>query len=245
MKRLSIFLLALVFSSATLAATPVATITGPTGGVAGDIIVLDASGSGADHYKWTCIPQLTGGRQTILPIEGGQRVVVATVPGQYTIVLSVSNAEGLDVFVYVVTISGGSSPNPGPQPQPQPGPNPPRPLFPDSPLGLSQAVYDAAKTVPNYKQDVGKFANNFRGICSQIAAHTLTGKSQIMAAVKSTNNETAGSQERLEQWKPIFGPAGALPKQFTILAGSGKLTTDAHFIAAFTEIAIGLEQLDK
>ena len=67
---------------------PVPVITGPTGGQPGDILVLDASESVADHYAWSVIPQLPDGRVTILPLADGTRCLVCSVPGTYHVHLA-------------------------------------------------------------------------------------------------------------------------------------------------------------
>jgi len=80
-----------------------AKIIGPTGGKPGDILVLDATNSVADHYAWSVEPELPNERPTIMVLEDGRKCLVASVPGTYTIFLAVSTAGGIDQIKWTVT----------------------------------------------------------------------------------------------------------------------------------------------
>ena len=232
------FLLACVLLVPTLMSAAEAVIDGPTGGVPGDVILLDAGSSKGEHFKWDVIPKLSDGRQTIVPIEGGKRAIVASVPGQYTVILAVSDELGVDLLLYTVTISGDRPPGPGPTPGPDP-PKPVEPTFPDSRLGLSMAIYQASKTVPNAVRDAGRMADVFLGISSQVAAGGLKGQTAVVTATKAQTATVAGSQARIDEWKPVLGET--MGKELQRLATSGKLSTDKDIAIAWREIGVGLK----
>ncbi len=237
-----ILLIALCIPSFAFAEQPKAVISGPTGGVAGDIIVLDATQSIGKFRKWMVAPKLQSGRQTIMEIEGGTRAIIASVPGQYNVTLIVSNEEGIDVIEYVVSIGGGPTPNPQPQPQPQPQPNPPpfnpEPTFPNSKYGFSKLTYMGAREIGN-KDEARKLAVAYRGIASKIGAGGLSGQAAIFAELKQLTTDTLGSQARVDAWKPLL--AVALAKQFQLLKDQGNPISDQLCNDAFVEIAVGME----
>lgn len=230
------FLSACVLIVPVIGWTAEAVIEGPTGGVPGDVILLDASSSTGEHYKWDVLPKLGDGRQTIVPIEGGKRAIVASVPGQYTVILAVSDEMGVDLLLYTVTISGDRPPGPGPGPDP---PKPVEPTFPDSRLGLSMAIYQASKGVPNAKRDAVQMGEVFIGISSQVAAGGLKGQSAVVAATRNQTASVAGSQARIDEWKPVLGEA--MGQELQRLATAGKLSTDRDIAIAWREIGVGLQ----
>lgn len=105
---------------------PRAIIQGPTHAIPGEMIILDASQSdGADNFRWSISPELRG-RKQLLEMDGGKRCQVASYGGRYIITLAVSNAGGIDLLTWEITISG-QQPCPPPEPkppEPSPGPAP-------------------------------------------------------------------------------------------------------------------------
>jgi hypothetical protein len=234
----------LLLPGVLLAEPPKAVLSGPTGGVPGDIIVLDASASTAKFMKWVVSPKLTGGRQNIMEFEQGRKAVLASLPGQYTVTLIAANEDGIDIVEYAVTITGPQPVTPQPivpnpiVPQPiTPQPSVPEPTLP-SPLGFSRLAYMAAREIGN-KPEAIKLATAYRGIASKIVARGTTGQADIFASLKAANAASLGSQERVTAWKPVLGVA--LPKQFQVLQDAGTKLTDDVFAAAFLEIAVGFE----
>lgn len=152
---------------------PKAVLSGSTGGVPGDIIVLDASASEGKFLRWLVTPKLSSGRQTIMEFESGKKAVLASVPGNYTVTLIASNEEGIDVLEYVVTISGaGPLPAPNPLPVPPPQPMPPGPVvFPNEVMGMSTIAYKAGQLIPvEQKRLIPALALSFRQIGGASAA---------------------------------------------------------------------------
>jgi len=170
-KFIAIMATALVAFALTVnAAAPKAAISGPTTGIAGEILELDASASeGATHFLWKVHPPLAGRRQIEQCGTDGKRVRIASLPGTYVYTLVVSNADGADRTNGVVSIPGDSpspipvptlspqrGPNPTPVPNPQPVPIPvptptPQPVDPSFPAGqfdgLPADVYKWAMAV--------------------------------------------------------------------------------------------------
>lgn len=217
-----------------------AVISGPTGGVPGDLIVLDANGSTADFYSWNVLPQLSGGRQTIVTVENGRKAFLASVPGQYTVILSVANSEGIDVLLYRVNITNDGTPPqpPQPNPQPQPQPAPVGPTFPNSQYGISKIVFESAKTINN-KMEARALAEGYRSITAKIRAGGLKGKEAIFTDIKAANNAALPTPESVAAWKPLL--AIELAKQFQRLDQLKQLNSDLVYAAIFTEVAVGLE----
>lgn len=230
----------LCFSFVSLAESPKAVISGPTGGVPGDIILLDASNSVGDYFKWAVSRELPDGRQTLVVVsESGKKAVLASLPGQHEVWLAVGNKDGIDLLKYVVTISG-SGPTPNPSPNPQPNPNPDvGPKFPDSRLGISQRVYDVAKTVPRASGESQDLAKQFRGVVAQIAAKTITGSTAIIGAIRDANSSALNTEEKRGRWTPFLDKNGPL----TQILKEQKPSTDAQFSEVFNEFAAGLEAI--
>ncbi|WLD11868.1 hypothetical protein [Planctellipticum variicoloris] len=116
------------------AAPPTAIINGPTTGVRGEILVLDATGCAGEptHFTWKINPELKGRKQLDVK-DGGRRVQVASYGGSYVVTLLVSNADGNDVLTWPLTIPG-DMPCPSPEPQPvTPTPVEPIPVEPAPP----------------------------------------------------------------------------------------------------------------
>ena len=215
--------------------SPEAVITGPTGGLPGDIIILDASGSSADFFHWNVFPKLAGGRQTIAPFPGGSHAVLATVPGQYTVVLTVGTAEGLDQIEYVVNIGGDVPPAPIP-----PDPEPDAPVLPAGRFRLAPDSYKWASEVDSSERGrAAKLAAGFRAVAAQIAAGALRTAADIHAAQSRKNREALGDTADIGgEWRGWLESLAVVLKRF---GDAGKLSTPADYQTAWTEIATGLE----
>lgn len=216
-------------------------ITGPTGPVAlGGRIVLDASGVEANAYQWD-VP--TDDSRYMLFDDGKTLCFWAPSPGSYRFALfaatiGADSTVTIERHTFIVQVSG-AGPTPGPTPGPQPPPGPAGPTFPDSELGLSQAIYDAAKQVPNVSKDASKMADAFFGVAAQIAAGTLKGQAAVIKATQAATQAVAGSPERVKEWLPVLGVA--LAKELQRLDGAGKLGSDKALGAAWFELGVGLK----
>ena len=223
---------------AVAAQTPEAVITGPTGGLPGDIIVLDASQSSADFYLWNVFPKLPDGRQTIAPFPGGTHAVLATVPGKYTVVLTVGTSDGLDQIEYVVTIGGDVPPVP-PKPPIPPRPEP-EPTFSPGRFDLAAASYKWASKVPEAERGrAAKLAAGFRAVASQIAAGVLRSAADIHTTQSAKNREALGDTADIgREWR---GWLESLAVELKRHGDAGTLRKPEDYQTAWTEIATGLE----
>lgn len=231
-RTLPLFIL-LAFSATANADPPSAIILGPTGGVPGDILVLDASASNGDFFAWQVTPELPEGRTTILPLEGGRKCLVCSVPGTYTLFLAVGNAKGISLLKHVVAVRGTGPSPPDPQPPPRPDPD-----LPEGRYGLAKVVYElAVQHVPQQSRSAAQpLAQNYRGVAAQIAAGTLSGAAAILKATTEQNRDAVG--EHRDAWQAFFR-ALAVPLQEH--SNAGRLRTNEDFQTAWGEIAIGLE----
>jgi hypothetical protein len=127
MKRWMIaFAAILALSSAALAQTPRAVITGPKESRPGALVVLDATESEGTGRLWLLAvsPEAT----SFLPVESGLKCIFASpTAGDYTFVLVVAgtNANGgpaADMATHTVRLAGADPPVPPPGPEPRTGP---------------------------------------------------------------------------------------------------------------------------
>jgi len=213
---------------------PTAVITGPTGGVAGDILLLDASGSGAEFYAWSVTPRLPGERPTILPLEEGRKCLIASVPGKYHVFMACGNGEGIDQIEWTVTISEESSPEPAP---PEPQPPQPSPV-PDGLFGISKLAFELAGSVvsPNRAAEARALATAAETVAATIAAGAVSSPQEILQALLAANNAAVG--QAIPAWTPWGAAIGLKLRE---LYHAGRLKTAADWSACLREIAIGLQ----
>jgi len=235
----------LSLSTLVEAAPPQAAITGSTGGQPGDILVLDASESGADWYKWMVTPKLQEGRPTILVLEGGRKCLVTSVPGTWTIFMACGNADGIDMAEWVVEVSENPSPGPPPQPfpnpdpEPEPEPAPPEPDVPEIPVG----VFDTARLAHQLSQTVDSdnrvaeahaLAGSFESVAASIAAGAIKSEQAILLALLSSNASALG--DKVKTWAPVGNAIGVRLQE---LHKSGRLKTLNDWSVCLREISIG------
>lgn len=149
-------------------------VVGPSGGAPGDIILLRAEVDGAEGYKfaWTTIPPVTSsGRPTSLRIADDQ-LIVASIPGSYSVVCAAGNGEEVLQTLWTVTIEGGQPKPPGPGPQP-PDPVPPAP-DPDL-SALAKAAYGWTKLVDRPTEEKLAFAGAYRRTAGAIRSASHAG----------------------------------------------------------------------
>lgn len=246
--------------SVAFAADPIAVVTGKKLAKTGDLIVLDSKDSTPDtRRKWTVWPELTGtasqvnenlerwaaslrehGATVIMPsesddsnsiaIEGDSKLVLASYPGTYRVMLAVSNADGLAVAKWTVTVSAASPPPDVPDPPEEPDP----PVVPS--LGLTASV---------------------QGWLASVPAANLAEKAALRAALTSTGNQAvAGKHSNLDAVKAAAGTAiknsgidlsawkafgQSMNAGFDGLIATGKIATAADYGRGLLEVAEGLK----
>lgn len=231
----------LLMTSISYADQPIIVLTGPSGGVPGDILILDASSSTADHYAWSVTPELPDGRTTIMPLEGGTKCLISSVPGTYNVFLAISTADGISMKRHTVTVIGDCPPDPQPgppQPQPQPPqPQPPTPL-PDGQYKLAADAYRWAVAI-NDPTGSANLASAFETVSSRAAAGGFSGVSEM---IKATTEANRAAVDRNKWLQPFFVP---FDKRLTELNKSGELRSIDDHATAWSEIAIGLRRAAK
>ncbi len=231
-------------------APPRAIINGPSGGMPGDILLLDAGLSeDAAHYAWKVRPDLPN-RRTILVTEGGRKCQVASLPGTYVLTLAVSNKDGIDLTDWVVKVPGEPvaplpeplppSPAPPPAPPTPPVPGPPEPAFPDGQFKISQDVYrwGAAVISPRRSAEARALADAAESTAAAIAAGTISGPAAILKALLAANNQALGGN--VAAWQSFGDQYSARLKA---LYAGGRLANSAAWSGLLRETAAGLRAL--
>lgn len=254
----------LLLCSVALAEKPTPCIDGPREVHSGALVTLDASGSaGAETFGWlvdTSAVQVPGtktpdvSRQVselrslgftvaepatddapLYEVEdGGKRIRLSSYPGTYKLVLGVSNADGVALMQWTVTV-GGTSPKP---PEPEPGPTPDvEPNLPAGQFGLSIKSWRAAQQVKSASRpdEAKQLATAL--LLSIVAADGQGMVDQFAASMKAQFN----AQQKLawEPWRAVY------IAELTALQSSGKLTDKTAWAAAFSEFAVGLSAVEK
>lgn len=169
---------------------------------------------------------LKDSRAFVLPVRGLN-------PGRYKFkaVGSLNDEHTTADFVVVI---GDAPPTPVPVPPgPGPGPGP----APDGPMGLSKASRDGAGKVTAADKAAGakSLASANRSHASAVAAG---GVPAVPATILAKWRESNGLAVDGAAWKPW---ADAVSARLAELYGAGKLSDKAAWVAAFNEIADGLE----
>lgn len=237
----------------TALAADASPIVGPTGGVPGDILVLDASKAKAKSYAWGVDRDLPDKRMSILPLPpDNSRCIVCSVPGSYVVFCATATDKGeVQIYRWVVTV-GNQPPQPGPpQPQPpapNPQPNPPVPVpvppdppapkpLPDGRFKLASFVATEATKLPAAaKARAPVMATAFGHLQAMIAAGALS-TWQVPIETLAAFNAAAGDQ--VKAWQPV---SKAVQTRLRELAKEPNgIKTLADLADAYGEIKNGLE----
>lgn len=222
----------------TLRDVPTNPIIGPTGGVPGDIILLDASQAKAKSYAWDCIPLNldAAGKPLTTVVALGDKAIVSSRPGTRTVILStVDDAGVIRLFQWTVTI--GANPVP---PGPAPGPSPPEPVPPAPPRpeplsGLAKVAFDEAAKLSD-RSKAPAMAQAFRGLVQKIMDGAVADDVQAIGLIKAATNQALGAQTDL--WKPWGNAVGAALR-------TKDPNTPSEWAAAVEQIAVGLEAVKQ
>ena len=214
--------------------SPKAVIVGPSGGIPGDLLVLDSSESEGDHFAWMVEPSEVNEKPSFLVLEQGRKCIVCSVPGKYIVVLAASSADGVQLAKWTVVVAGD---RPEPQPKPNPNPKPkPEPQPTPSKYGLVEVARGAVALVP--AESRGKsaaLADAFDSVASQIAAGALRTVEAIIDSNRIQSKAALGDD--YDAWKPA---TTTISKAVGELAADGKLKTLEQHQEAWEEIAKGL-----
>lgn len=256
----------LLAGTVAIAAPPKAVVNGPATGIAGELLELDASGStDATHFRWWVAPVVSGRRQ-VEPLGDGKRARIASLPGTYTYTVGVSNAEGLDVASWVVSIPGDAPPPapspappcPNPQPIPPiPGPVPPQPIpvpptpptpepsFPAGQYNVAADVYHWALEVKSASRatECKALAEATEAVAAAAAAGTynsslgrLLTAKNVSTALLEANRKALGTG--LANWQEFGGKYGE--RIGDLFNKQGKLNSGNEWAVLLRESAMGL-----
>lgn len=215
-------------------AQPKASIVGPSGGIPGDLLVLDSSESDGEHFAWMVEPAEVNDKPSFLVLENGRKCLVCSVPGRYVVVLAVGDADGISMAKWTVIVAGQPRPNPKPKPDnPKPKPTP-------SKFGLVKVAQDAVALVPSHaRSKAADLADAFDAVASQIAAGALTSVDAVIAENRTQSRDALGGS--LDAWRPA---TSTISKQVGVLASEGHIKTLADHQEAWEEIAKGLRHAE-
>lgn len=243
----------LLLCSAAFADPPKAVIDGPDSRKPGDVFVVSSASTGEDHHAWKVRIKLDGnpaakramlerraeelraaGWAVVAPsddsndlfvaCDGDKKIVLPTYPGEYSVTLAVSNAEGIDLAEYSLTIEGTPGPGPGPVPDPV-DPNPP------TPIGLSAQVAAAVGKVvtPETRDEWLRLAEAYERVAGLADAGVLTSVEQYVSTSQVFDAAIAVATK--PQWDAI---KAGLSDQLAALA------TVADYARTWKEIAAGI-----
>lgn len=230
----------LLLSSVACAAPPTITITGATGAAPGSIYKLVAESADATHFAWRVKARPKAGKPPLPDtwktheVEGERgEVLRLSTPAGYVfgITVGASNADGLELAEYSVTIDPESPPEPDPGPNPGPHPEPePEPDLPDGRFGISRDVREWTRDLPATERAL--VGGVFTGLAAQIAAGVLSTPAKISAALVEAMEVVPQAR-----WTP-FGRQ--LEEAIGGFQRADQLRSPDAWATLFREIALGL-----
>ena len=252
------------FPLSAFSEAPKAIINGPTTGIAGELLVLDASKSAGKptHYKWMVEPELPGRKMFEAECELNSKIRICSIPGKYRYTLVVSNADGADLLFWDVAIPGTPPPlpsPPGPEPTPPaptppipptpPTPEPPEPpptpdVVPDGRFGIAPKIVEWGELVKaesgERKAEALKFAASFEAISSQVAAGGLTDAKSIVQALLQSNRLSVGADAIAKRWT---GFGLKLNAEIAQIYATGKLGDRDAWAVFLRECSVGFRAI--
>ena len=247
------FVLAVELAATTYGAAPVPVIktTVEEGQeiVPGDIVVFDAGETlEASGFKWAVLPaKFADNRPTNEVSLDGKSLRLASRPGQYLIILAVTNKDSEISLVKRDVIVG--KPAPGPNPIP-PGPIPPEPVptpkFPNEEMGMSTAAYQAATAGSYDKVRLKSLAQAFKQIGGAAAAGGFNSLKEIeLASVEANRKAICGTVDPVSpegvairnSFLPFFT---TLQPKIKALS-QDRAATPAAYGKMLIEIAVGID----
>lgn len=265
MRIYSAALLAMLIPVSAMAAGPLAIITGPSGGVPGDEIILDASGSTGEVFRWECVRRGHSPNDTHYQVsQDGRSLQIHSYPGVYDVTLMVADADGIDWKRKTVTVWASYPPDPlpdpdpvppsppGPQPPSPPGPTPPTPPqpepepepepepLPDGEFSISRPVYETASRInsPTLARDAHAIASAMETVAAAVSAGTLRTTGEIVEALRERINTIL--RGNVSPWQEFNEMLARRLKQFS---DAGRLENNSQWATLLIEIATGLKQV--
>lgn len=168
-------LLLILALAAPLHADATIVLDAPTEAKVGQLVVLDASQSEADSFKWIA-------PDNIYPVDGGSKIIFSAMQaGTYQFTLAVAKEGTVDIVIHEITVKT-------PQPTDE---------LVSKITVWSQEVQYAAK-----RDDLIKLSHSFGLVAARIESGELTSVAEILSATKKANHEAIG--DNLSHWTPFF-----------------------------------------
>lgn len=252
----------LLLTTAALADKPTPQIDGPTERHAGALTFLDASASaGAESFGWmvdtSAVAVPKDGKPDVAetvrqlrsmgfdvqepedesePLwavsDDGTRLWLSSYPGTYAIVLGVSNADGIVLMPWKVTVAGGNVPPPDPPVPPVP-PDPPTPI-PDTAIGM--LTYAGVLAVQD-RTGFDRIADVYR-----TASKAASGFASVDELLKSIYDGTHKlSTGTVSSWTPI---GRLLEAQLDVMRDANEIDTTkpATYAKPLLDVANGISK---
>jgi hypothetical protein len=265
-RSINIPFVVLLLVSTAFAEKPTATIDGPTEVHSGALVTLDASGSaGAETWGWlvdtsrvnvpgTATPDVSrqveqlqslgftveGPETNDVPLyeieDGGKRIRLSSYPGVYRLTLGASNADGVAMLEWTVTVKGGVAPKPDPKPDPKPEPIV-EPVIPAGKFGLGIKSWRAAQLVVTQNRPA-----EAKTLAAALLLSIVASDGQAMIDQFASTMKTQFSAAQKTAWEPW---RAAYLTELQALQGANKLNAKEDFVAAFSEMALGLSAVEK
>lgn len=249
----------LCLCGAAQAAGVKAIINGPTTGVAGELLTLDASASEGKDVKYLWRSSLDApGRKLFEACGEGKKCRINSLPGTWVYALVVYNSEDADLLFWTVTVPGATpplppSPNP-PQPvppeplpkppeppapaPPSPPPTPPAPVIPEGKFGITKPLIQwiGNVTTATRAAEAASLAGKLEAFRAKIDSQSVSGSIAIALGLKAALSEGLGSA--YAAWQvPVGVPFTAKLKE---VYGAGMLGSDADWSAFVGEVLVAL-----
>ena len=210
--------------------TPTAAILGPSVAQTGDLVVLAANESEADHYTWTVVPPITQQRT----MEGGKLLVLAPdTPGDFVVVLATGGGKGgVAMATHALTVDGQGPPAPTPTPAPEPEPD-----GADWTQWTEKTVV-ATVASPGRASQAAALAGQLRSVAAKIAAGAIQTPKEARQELRAANVRALGSGAAA--WS---GFSVRFAEHCAELAASGDLKTLKQYQTIYVAVATGLDKV--
>ena len=188
----------------------------------GQLVVLDASESYVDSFKWEVTPKT----DNFVVIEDGKRAFFSgEKPGKYTFWVAGAADKTVDLKSVTVTIEGGIVP-------PDPGPT-----------GLDAKIREWLKLVKSdtWANEANTLGASFRSVSLQITNNIIKTPEDVIKATKIGNQAALGA--KLPAWESTFGQE--LRKELNSLSAAGKLSDMPAHAALWLQIGETLEKVSN
>jgi hypothetical protein len=194
-------------------------VKAPESARVGQLVVLDASESYVDAFKWEVTPKT----DNFVVIEDGKKAFFSgEKPGNYTFWVAGAADKTVDLKSVTITIEGVVPPDPGP-------------------TGLDAKIRQWLKLVKSdtWAQEANALGASFRSVSLQITSGIIKTPEDVIKATKISNQATLGA--KVAAWDSTFGQE--LRKELNSLSAAGKLPDAASHAALWLQIGEILEKV--